>query len=240
MNQGILYGVGVGPGDPELITVKGARILGVCRYVFAPKAKAAVQSTALKIARPYLHDTAEIHELLFPMSPDPDELSRSWADAASRIAAVLEQGQDACFLTLGDPFLYSTYIYLLRALRARLTAVRIQTVPGITAFCAAASAAEFPVGEGKSPVTILPADDDEAGLMRALEKGGTVAVMKIGKRLPAVIDILETQGLLDHAVYISRVGMQDERLETNLRLLRHEGEETGYLSVILISARRRS
>ena len=154
----------------------------------------------------------------------------------ARVAAVLAAGEDACFLTLGDPLLYSTYIYLLRALRKQLPDLKAVTVPGITAFGAAAALAEFPVGEGREPVTICPAADDLTAVRQALAQGGTVVLMKIGKRLPEILDLLDAEGLLDKSVFVSRATMEDERIETDLRRLKAEGPEAGYLSIILVHA----
>ena len=236
MRSGTLYGIGIGPGDPELITLKGARLIGGCRNLFVPKARTASESVALTIARPLVGPEAKIEELLFPMTADREELSTKWDEAAARVAAILAAGEDACFLTLGDPLLYSTYIYLLRALRKRLPDLAAVTVPGITAFGAAAALAEFPVGEGREPVTICPAADDLTAVRRALSQGGTVVLMKIGKRLPEVLDLLDTEGLLDKSVFVSRATMEGERIETDLRRLKAEGPEAGYLSIILVHA----
>lgn len=231
---GTLYGIGVGPGDPELITVKGAKILSQCRHVFVPKAKDAVDSVALAIAQRHIRADAEVHEVVFPMTKDRAELRRRWEESAKQVAAVLQGGEDACFLTLGDALLYSTYIYLLRALRAQLPGVAIVTIPGVTAFSAAAALAEFPVGEAKGAVTIVPTADDLGDVRRALAGGGTVVLMKIGKRLGQVLDVLDTAGALDRAVFVSHAGMENERIETDLGALRAEGSEAGYLSIILV------
>jgi len=236
---GTLYGIGIGPGDPELITLKGARLISACRNLFVPKARTASESVALAIARPLVGPDARIEELVFPMTADREELAEKWGAAAARIAEVLTAGDDACFLTLGDPLLYSTYIYLLRALRMRLPALKTVTVPGIMAFGAAAALAEFPVGEGREPVTIVPAADDLTDVRRALAQGGTVVLMKIGKRLPEVFDLLDGEGLLERSVFISHVGMKAQRIETDLRRLRNEGPEAGYLSIILVHALNR-
>ncbi len=236
MKRGTLYGIGIGPGDPDLITVKGAAILARCRHVFVPKARDAAESLALAIARRYVGDEAAVHELVFPMTSDGEELARKWTDAAGRIAAVLEAGEDACFLTLGDPLLYSTYIYLLRGLRSRMKDPDVVTVPGVTAFSAAAALSGFAVGEGKSPVTVVPAADDLGEVRRALAGGGTVVLMKIGRRLPEILDVLEETGFLERAVFVSHAGMENERLETDLRRLRSQGAEAGYLSIILVHA----
>ncbi|MGB6066108.1 MAG: precorrin-2 C(20)-methyltransferase [Desulfomonilaceae bacterium] len=234
MSRGKLYGIGVGPGDPDLITVKGATILGECAHVFVPKARNSAESVALSIAQKHINPRAEIHEILFPMTTDRSELEKRWEESARAIAEVLETGADACFLTLGDTLLYSTYIYMLRALRRRIPSVEVVTVPGITAFSAAASLAEFPVGEAKEPVTIIPTADDLKDVRRALSLGGTVVLMKIGKRLNQILDLLEDAGVIEHSVFISHAGMASQRIEADLRNLRGENSETGYLSIILV------
>jgi len=234
---GTLYGIGIGPGDSELITLKGARLIGACPNLFVPKARTAAESVALSIARPLVGPAARIEELLFPMTTDREELARRWDDAATRIGRVLAAGEDACFLTLGDPLLYSTYIYLLRALRRAIPDLKIVTVPGITAFGAAAALTDFPIGEGKEPVTIIPAADDLTAVQRALEYGGTVVLMKIGKRLPEILELLEGKGLLENSVFVSHATMAEQRVETDLRRLKAEGPETGYLSIILVHCR---
>ena len=239
MPLGNFYGIGIGPGDPELMTVKGARLLGECRHVFVPKARTAADSIAMQIAGRYLRADARICELVFPMTADKRELAARWEASAAAAAAVLQTGQDACFLTLGDPLLYSTYIYLLRALRTLLPELQVLTVPGVTAFSAVAALTEFVVGEGKEPVTIVPSTDDFAGLKRAIAAGGTIVIMKIGERLKELLKLLAEEKLLDAAVLVSRAGMEGQRIETNLRRLSGDSPETGYLSIILVDAERR-
>jgi precorrin-2/cobalt-factor-2 C20-methyltransferase len=234
MKHGTLYGIGVGPGDPELITVKGAHILAHCSRIFVPKARTAAESVALAIARRYISKDADVTELVFPMETDQRELSRHWGEAARAVVAVLESGQDAVFLTLGDPLLYSTYIYLLRAVRAHIPAMEIVTVPGITAFSAAAALAGFAVGEGKEPIRIVPAADNLDAVRQSLQSGGTVILMKIGKYLPAVLEMIEEAELMDASVFVSRAGMPEQRVEVNLHNLKNEGAEAGYLSIILV------
>jgi len=236
MKPGTLYGIGIGPGDPELITLKGARLISACRNLFVPKARTASESVALAIARPLVGSGVRIEELLFPMTADRKKLAERWDAAAARVAAVLAAGEDACFLTLGDPLLYSTYIYLLRALRQIIPDLNAVTVPGITAFGAAAALTDFPVGEGREPVTIVPAADDLTAVQRALTAGGTVVLMKIGKRLPEVLDLLEEKGLLESSVFVSHATMAEQRIETDLRRLKADGPEAGYLSIILVHA----
>lgn len=143
-------------------------------------------------------------------------------------------GEDACFLTLGDPLLYSTYIHLVRSLRKRLPRLEAVTVPGITAFSAAAAMAEFPVGEGRQPVVIIPASDDLDAIRDALAVCGTVVLMKVGRRLVKVIDLIEQAGFLDRAVYVARAGLEGQQIETDMRKLRQQNKEADYLSILLI------
>jgi precorrin-2/cobalt-factor-2 C20-methyltransferase len=238
MKKGTLYGIGVGPGDPEWITVKGARVLAQCRRIFVPKSKEERDSAALQIAQSYISAEAQVRELSFPMITDPHKLALHWDEAARQMAEVLEKGEDCCFLTLGDLFLYSTYIYLLRALRKMIPDLDVVSIPGINAFSAAAALTEFPVGEAKEQVTIIPTADDLGAVKNALAQGGTVVLMKIGKRLESILDILEEEGLLDRAVFVGRAGQVGQRIETDLRRLRTNEPTTGYLSIILVHAER--
>ena len=226
--------MGVGPGDPELLTVKAASVLGRCPHVVVPKAKAEGGSVALEIAGRYVNDSATVHELVFPMTTDKAELSRSWKQSAQTIAALLETGADVCFLTLGDALVYSTYIYLLRELKQILPALKVITVPGITSFSAVAALTDFPLGEGKEPITIIPTADDLSAVRHAIQTGGTVVLMKIGKRLGDILDILEETGVIGDAVFVQRAGQPTQRVELDLRKLRGAEAEAGYLSVILI------
>lgn len=236
---GTFYGIGTGPGDPGWLTVHGAQRLGTCRHVFAPKARIKSESLAQTIARPHIAPDATIHELLFPMTKDENELAVHWRAAAEEVAAVLERGEDACFLTIGDPMLYSTYVYLLRALRERLPELKAETIPGVTSFCAAAALTGFALGEGKAPVTIVPTADDLTAVRDAVRRGGTVVLMKIGSRLPHVLEVLRQEGCLEQAVLVSRAGQPEQRIVTNLRELPPEAPDVGYLSVILVTSRSR-
>jgi precorrin-2/cobalt-factor-2 C20-methyltransferase len=238
MTLGTLYGIGVGPGDPEWITVKAVKILSTCRHVCVPRSGLASDSVALEIARNYLRPDAVVHEQSFPMTADADLLRQHWQTAARQVYELLCLGEDCCFLTLGDALLYSTYIYLLRELKAIDPAAPVVTVPGVTAFSAAAALSNCPLGEGKQLVTIVPASDDLRPFLAALDGGGTVALMKIGQRLEKVLDELERRDLLHQAVFVSHAGMPRQRVETDLRRLRALGANTGYLSILIVQADR--
>ncbi len=234
MNPGVFHGIGVGPGDPDLMTLKGVKVLERCRHIFVPKASSEKESIALAIANRFLSAGSRICELVFPMSADKEELGRHWEEAARNVANVVGEGHDACFLTLGDPLLYSTYIYLVRSLRKQLPGLDVVTIPGITAFSAAAALAEFPIGEGRERVVIIPASDDLDSIREALAGGGTVILMKVGRRLGMVLDFVEQAGFLDHAVYVERAGLEGQKVEVDLRKLRQEKQAADYLSILLV------
>ncbi len=238
MKNGKLYEIGIGPDDPELITVKGAKIISRCKHVFVPKSRKLSESIALQIAGTFISDQANVQQLIFPMTADQAELERRWDESAREVLKVLETGQDACFLTLGDPLLYSTYIYLVRSLKAIRSDIEVVTIPGIMALNAAASLTDFPLGEGKENVTIVPTADDLASVKDALSSGGTVVLMKVGKRLQAILELLEEAGVIDDAVFISRAGQKEQYIETDLKKLKGADDKAGYMSIMLIHAKK--
>jgi precorrin-2/cobalt-factor-2 C20-methyltransferase len=173
------------------------------------------------------------------MTTDSEELSRSWSESARQVLDVLEQGEDACFLTLGDALLYSTYIYLLRELKILSPSLNTVTIPGVTSFSAASALTNFSLGEGKEPLRIVPAADDLDSVRDAIAAGGTVILIKIGKRLTPIVQLLEDEGLLADGVLVSRAGQPGQRIETDLARLMESGAETGYMSVILVHCGKR-
>lgn len=236
MIAGTFYGIGVGPGDPELITVRGANLLSSCRCVVVPKSRMKKESLALKIAQRYIADDAEIIEQVYPMTSDDALLKEEWNKAAKEVLALLRKPQDVCFLTLGDPLFYSTHIYLLRELKKLAPNLKTVTVPGIMAMNAAAAVTDFPLGEAKKTVTVVPTADDLAATRRAIEAGGNVVLMKVGGRLQAILMLLEELNVIDKAVFVAKAGQEGEVIETDLRNLRDANPKTGYLSIILIDA----
>lgn len=237
MNQtglGKLYGLGVGPGDPELMTIKAVRVLSECQTVFIPRSATAEESKAGEIARQYIRPDGEVVELVFPMTKDPAALEQGWKASVEQVAAALRGGKNAAFLTLGDPMLYSTYVYLLRGLRKSLPGLEVETVPGVTSLTAAAALADFPIGEGDEKVVIAPASGDMGELGDLLDRFETVVLMKVAKDLQRIIDLLEEKGLLESAVLVSRAGFPQQRVVRELRALRGSDEKVGYLSTILI------
>lgn len=232
--KGIFYGIGVGPGDPELITLKAVHCLQEIDIVIAPRTGKRANSTALNIARPHLKAGTEILELTFPMVYDEHELSEAWQNNQQIILNYLQQGKKLAFLTLGDPMLYSTYIYILRLLTVHQ--VDTETIPGITSFCASASRVGVPLAEGDEMLTIIPATCDPLKLKQALAISDNVILMKISKNTSNLIKELQAHGLADHAVMVSKCGHSDEAINNNLA---DPELKATYLSTIIAKKNRK-
>lgn len=234
-SKGILYGVGVGPGDPELLTLKAARLLGRVSRVYAAASTKNGYSVSLSIARPHLAPGVEPVVLRFPMTRDQAVLDRAWGENARTVLADLDAGRDAAFLTLGDPSAYSTFGYLLRTLRGLDPAVRAEAVPGITSFCAAAALAGQPLAEGDQTLAVVSGVSGGDTLRRAARTADSLVVLKAYKRFPDIKAALAEAGLLEDAVLVSACGQEGESLVRDLSAV----EETPpYFSLVLARKKR--
>ena len=157
---GKLYGVGIGPGDPELITVKAKRILSEADVVAVPKTAAEKESLAQSIAQSALEEGKELLELIFPMSFNEQVLQQSWDEAVAKIRRELENGKSVAFITLGDPTVYSTYMYIHKQLH--IEGFDTEIIPGITSFCASAARAGVSLGENRETIAIIPSAYESA------------------------------------------------------------------------------
>lgn len=227
--SGIFYGVGVGPGDPELLTVKAINVIREADVIIAPKTEKKEESTALTIAKPFLNENVEIVKLVFPMVVSSETLSDAWENNKNVIIDLLAAGKKVVFLTLGDPMFYSTYIYVFRLLEN--CGYPIETIPGVPAFCAIGSKLGYPVVEGNDVLSIIPATVSEEKLDQALELADNVVLMKVYKNSGQVIKKLQRHGLADNAVMISRCGLDDEQVVHNLSEI--GDQKLNYLSTIL-------
>jgi precorrin-2/cobalt-factor-2 C20-methyltransferase len=230
---GQFWGVGVGPGPRGLLPVAAVEVLARAAVVYLPRARSAELSIARQCLDGLLIPQARLREIEFTMDPDRNLLREHYGTLAARIAAELEAGRDVAYLTLGDPMTYSTYGYTVTALKDRLPAVRTRTLPGITSFAATAAAFNWPLGEGKERVLILPCPDEASSLQRDIETHDVVVLMKIGKRLAMVLEVLRDMGISRHCVLASRIGLPNQTLCDDLDSLR-DGASLGYLSTMLI------
>ena len=225
MDRGILYGVGVGPGDPELITRKAERILRAADVVAVPD-KGSGEKTALNIVK----DLVEGKLLLpcaAPMTRDEGALEAAYRRNADAICALLDQGKTVAFITLGDPAVYSSYIYTHRRVRAR--GYEAELIPGVPSFCAVAARLGEPLCEGSERLMIVPASHKEVDDCLGLD--ANLVFMKAGREIGALRDKLAGAGLLDRAAMVANCGMEGERVYPRFADLE---EGSGYFSVVLV------
>ena len=237
--QGRLYLVGVGPGDPELMTCKAVRVLERTTVWVVPKARENGSSSALQIASAMVGSAdKEVLEVRFPMKkirleqePDP-EVQQGWQDAARIVLERLDQGEDVAFPTLGDPGLYSTSFYLLNTLQESGRELPVTIIPGITAMAACSAQLHAPLGLGDDVLSVVPAAFDDTRLRDILLTADAIVLMKVFRRLPAVIELLDELGLTDKAVLLERCGMDGQRIYTDIR--EAADKELHYFSTLLI------
>ncbi|MGD0919515.1 MAG: precorrin-2 C(20)-methyltransferase [Thermodesulfobacteriota bacterium] len=230
---GKLYGIGIGPGDPKLLTLRAREILDQADVIFCPKGDEDKASWARSIIEATTSAPKEFIELPFPMTRNKRRLEVYWQKAARRIAQEIANGKQGAFITLGDPFIYSTYIYLARTLRKKFPEIEVETIPGISAFNAAAARAEIPLVEGDERLAILPVRKDLRGLREAFHAFDTVVLMKVGSKLDKVMALLAELDLLKQSVLVSRLGQPGEKMIHDLSSLKKIKKE-GYLSVIIV------
>ncbi|HKS99450.1 MAG TPA: precorrin-2 C(20)-methyltransferase [Rugosimonospora sp.] len=225
-----MIGVGVGPGDPELLTLKAVRVLSTAGRVFVPVLDPADTGRAEATLAAHVPDE-RIERLVFSLAGGSRE--RYWAAAGARVAGWLrDAGGTAAFATIGDPHLYSTFGYLAGAVRELLPGVSVATVPGITAMQALAAASGVPLAEGRERLVLLPLHGGVDGLGEVLASGATTVVYKGYRHLPEIASAASAAGR--DALYGTHLGLPDERTGPLSTL---DGEAP-YLSTVLIPARR--
>jgi precorrin-2/cobalt-factor-2 C20-methyltransferase len=209
--SGIVYGIGAGPGDPSLLTLKAVEVLERTSLLVAPHATEGGESVALGIVSARLPADCEVVEAVFPMSEDAESKMTAAASVADRLSAAAREGRCAAFVTLGDTMLYSTWGYVLRALRRDHPDVAVETVPGVTAFSACTALLGEPLAEGRQAVLIWP-DTPPADLSPLLQIAPNVVALKAGRHLGALCQAADAAGASVSAV--QRCGLERERVAT--------------------------
>ncbi len=233
---GVFYGVGVGPGDPELLTLKAMKVLESAQVLAVPRSRESSsdgRSKALSVVEGVV-DTGgkEVIELLLPMTRDAAELAAARKEAAGLIAAKLSAGLDAAFITLGDPMMYSTFSYLVPFVEAAVPGVEIRSIPGVTSFAALASRSVVPLAESDERVIIIPAPRDMDAVRRALDEFDTVVLMKVNRVFDRLVGLLTETGLLESAVAATRVGWPEEEITSDVASL--VGRKLDYFSTLIV------
>lgn len=230
---GVLYGVGVGPGDPELMTLKAVRVLSGAKVIAVPKSKEDADSMALSVIEKVVDlKDKEILELVLPMTKDKGILAKARKDAAFLVCERLKQGQDIACITIGDPLFYSTFSYLIPLVINNLPGIEVKVIPGIPSINAAACAALLPLAEVDERVAIIPAAYEEKGLPEIIKDFDTVVLMKVNKVMDRILAILKESGLKERAIFISRAGWPDEIVVKDLGSL--QDKKLDYFSMVII------
>ncbi|AJY69246.1 precorrin-2 C(20)-methyltransferase [Geobacter sulfurreducens] len=228
-----IYAVGVGPGDPELLTRKAERIIRSADVICAPTGAADAASYALSIVEDLIDPSRqEVLPLVFPMRKDQEGLDAFWEDAAAQVAERVRHGRDVAFITIGDPFLYSTFLYLYRIFRECYPEIAVEIVPGISSITAAAAVAGVPLGMAAERIAILPTTYEDAELRETFARYDTVVLMKVNRVFDRVYALLKELGLERCGVFVRRVGSADEEVVFDLERL--VGEKLDYLSLLIV------
>ncbi len=208
--MGKIYGIGVGPGDPELLTLKAKKILDEADIIAVPVKEEGEYSTALEIIRPVVDlQKKEIMEVVFRMHPEEEERKKCRQAACELLADELRKGKEIAMITLGDVAVYSTYMYVNDYLAEE--GFETEIIPGIPSFCGGAARAQVALMEGNEALAIVPSARENEALKTALDAFQNVVVMKAGNSIGKLRRMMEEREIpLSHATVLSRVGMDDE------------------------------
>lgn len=224
---GRMIGVGLGPGDPDLVTLKAARLLGTAQVIACPALPDA-PSFARRIAAPHMNPSARELVIEVPITPARGPAQAAYDAGAARIAEVLDTGTDVVVLCEGDPFFYGSFMYLNARLSERYA---VEVVPGITSIAAAASALGLPLTARNEVLATLPAPLDDAALRARVEIADSLAIMKLGRHLGRIRALLGELGLADRARYIERATLPEQRILP----LAEAPDPAPYFSMILLT-----
>ncbi len=228
---GTFYGIGVGPGDPELLTLKAVRILAAVDCIFLPTSAARADGFAGRIVASLRLDVSKFRPVALCMSRQRDADQDAYERAASDIPAELERGKSAAWIAEGDPLFYSTFLHVWAALSRRAPEVKIEIVPGITSVQAAAAFAGVPIAKLDESVAIVPAAYGLEHLPRLVRDFPVVCLLKVHSAFDRLLDQLAAMPPID-AVYVEKVGTAEQRIVRNVTTLR--GQALPYFSLVLL------
>jgi len=240
MKYGALYGVGVGPGAPDLLTLRAVETLKRADVIALPRGSDYGASMAWRIIEPVVGKRSDQERLFltFPMSKEPARLRRAWDVAFARIGERLENGRSVAFATEGDPSLYSTFGYLHREAQRRWPGIQVEVIPGVSSVTAVPAVLGAPLADGMERIAIIPANYGVEDLIAILNAFDTTILMKIGSEMPKVVEALERTGLLHKAAYVAKATMPEQKVATDLRAVRTEHGDC--FAMVVVARRERS
>jgi precorrin-2/cobalt-factor-2 C20-methyltransferase len=194
-----LFCVGCGPGDPELLTVRAVNLIKNAEVIFAPTAREGKPSIALSVVEQYINRPTKTVSLVFPMVKDRESLRDYWKRNADEIAGAVRSGKKVVYLTVGDPALYSTWIYIHRELKKSYGDIEVEIVPGVASMFAIAARAKISLAEGDETVAVVPACYNMERVKKTANACDTVIFLKDGRYFDSVIEMLAQAGFPDNA-----------------------------------------
>ncbi len=240
MTLGKLYGVGVGPGAPDLMTLRAVATLKHVQVIIIPRSSDYGTSVAWAIAKSNVGDVhgQERIFLTFPMSMDPDVVGAAWEKAFVEIDQRLQRGLSIAFIAEGDPMVFSSFVYLQRAAAVRWPEVELEIIPAVTSITAVAAVSGVPLADGQERIAIIPGLYGVADLENTLDNFDTTVLMKIGPKMNEIVETLERKGLVDKAVYVVKATMPEQKVVNDVRDIRKQRGDC--FSMMLIAKRDRS
>jgi precorrin-2/cobalt-factor-2 C20-methyltransferase len=233
--------IGCGPGDPDLVTVRAATLLKNADIIFAPTAREGKPSIALSIVQKYLNATVETVSLIFPMVKDKEYTRQYWRKNADQIVEAAKMGKKVVYVTVGDPSLYSTWIYIQREITSRYPEIHLIIIPGIPSVFAFAAQAKISLAEGDETLGIIPACYDLDKVKRTANSCDTLVFLKDGRYFVDVINMLGDAGFSDESVITiaQDVSVGKEVMKrNNLKELRQNKETTEKYFSLMVAKRK--
>lgn len=231
-NIGVFYGVGVGPGDPELMTRKAERVLKTVDYIFLPAGARGGAGFARRIIEPLGLPAGKFRPVSLCMTRDRGADREVYRRAANEIAGELRCGRSAAWVTEGDPLFYSTFIHVYQEVRLRCPEARVEIVPGVTSTAAAAARAGVPAARLDEQVAVVPAAYGVGRLPALLEEFQTIFILKVNGIFDRLLDALASAPRPVRVVYVEQVGTPAERVVEDLESLR--GRDLPYFSLVIV------
>ncbi len=238
-----LYCIGCGPGDPDLLTLKAIDTIKNADIIYTPTAREGKPSVALSIVERFLNKDTEIHQLVFPMIKDFNKLKDNWKDNTAEITNSIRNGKRAAYLTVGDPSLYSTWIYIYREITNNHKDIEVEVIPGITSIFSFSAEIKTPIGEGEEIVGIIPACYNLDRLRTAAQCCDTMVFLKDGRYFNNVLEILMESGFPGESdIFIAQdVSTDSEALQKKKlsELLRNPNENNDKYFSIMIAKKKK-
>jgi precorrin-2/cobalt-factor-2 C20-methyltransferase len=238
-----LYCIGCGPGDPDLLTLKAINIIKNADIIYTPTAREGKPSVALSIVERFLNKDTEIQQLVFPMIKDFNKLKENWKDNTNKITDSIRNGKRAVYLTVGDPSLYSTWIYIYREITNAHKDIEVEVIPGITSIFSFSAEIKTPIGEGEEIIGIIPACYNLDRLKTAAQCCDTLIFLKDGRYFNSVLEILMESGFPGESdIFIAQdVSTNSEALQKKKlsELLRNPNENNDKYFSIMIAKKKK-